>query len=48
MTTLEMTPEQKRKNVRTAGSVAGFALFMMVTSVPFWKGLYQMAVNSGL
>ena len=48
MTTIEMTPEQKRKNVRTARLVAAFALFMMKTSVPFWKGLYQIAVNSGL
>lgn len=48
MTTIEMTPEQRRKNVRTAWLLAAFALFMLLSSFPFWKGLYQIAVNSGL
>jgi hypothetical protein len=39
--------EQRRKNVRTAWLLAGFALFVAVSSVPFWRGLYQMAVSSG-
>lgn len=47
-TTIEMTPKQRRKNVRTAWLLAAFALFMLLSSVPFWKGLYQLAVNSGL
>jgi len=25
--------------------LAGFALFMLLTSVPFWRGLFDMAVN---
>ena len=48
MTTLDMTPEQRRKNVRTAWLLAAFALFMLLSSIPFWKGLYQMAVSGGL
>jgi hypothetical protein len=48
MTTLAMTPEQRRKNVRTAWLLAAFALFMLLSSFPFWKGLYRIAVNSGL
>ena len=48
MTTIEMTPEQRRKNVRMAWMLAVFALFMLLSSIPFWKGLYQLAVNSGL
>jgi len=27
--------------------VAGFALFMFVTSIPFWKGLYRLVTQSG-
>jgi hypothetical protein len=48
MTRTEISPEQRRKNVRLALILAAFALFMLVSSLPFWKGLYQMAVNSGL
>lgn len=42
------TPEQRRKNVRTAWMLAAFVLFILVTSIPFWKGLHQMVINSGL
>jgi hypothetical protein len=48
MATIEMNPEQRRKNIRTAWLLAALALFMLLSSVPFWKGLYQLAVNSGL
>jgi hypothetical protein len=48
MTTADMTPEQRRKNVRLAWILAAFAVFMLVTSVPFWKGMFNMMMQSGL
>ena len=48
MTRTEISPDQRRKNVRLALILAGLALFMLVSSLPFWRGLYQIAVNSGL
>jgi len=44
MTAAAMTPEQRRKNVRTAWLLAAFAAFMFVSSVPFWKGLFNMVM----
>ena len=43
-----MTPEQRRKNILTAWLLAAFAVFMMVSSFPFWKGLYQLVMSGGL
>ncbi len=43
-----LTPEQRRKNIRTAWMLAAFVLFILVTSIPFWKGLHQLVINSGL
>lgn len=40
-------PELRRKNVRTAWLIAGFALLMLVSSVPFWRGLFRMASGGG-
>ena len=48
MTVTEMTPEQRRKNVRVAWLLAGFALFMFATSVPFWRGLFNMVMANAL
>ena len=48
MARTEISPDQRRKNVRLAWILAGLALFMLVSSLPFWRGLYQIAVNSGL
>jgi len=42
-----MTPEQRRKNVLLAWILAGLALFMLLSSVPFWKGLVHMLALSG-
>lgn len=44
----EMTPELRRRNIRTAWLLAGFAGFMFLTSIPFWKGLANMIAASGL
>jgi hypothetical protein len=43
-----MTPEQRRRNIRLAWILAAFAAFMLVTSIPFWQGLYDMVMRSGL
>jgi len=45
--TTEMTPELRRRNVRTAWLLAAFAAFMLLTSIPFWKGLANMIAASG-
>ncbi len=37
-----MDESLRRKNVRTAWLLGGFAVFMLVSSVPFWKGLVRM------
>jgi len=39
------SPERRRKNRRLAWILAGFALFMLVSSIPFWKGLLELAVT---
>lgn len=36
------TPELRRKNVRLAWVLAGLALFFLVTSFPFWTGLFHI------
>jgi hypothetical protein len=46
--TTDTTPELRRRNVRTAWLLAGFAAFMFLTSIPFWKGLANMIAASGL
>ena len=46
MTTLDISPDQRRKNVRLAWILAGFALFMLVSSIPFWQGLFNMIMSS--
>jgi len=44
----EFTTEQRRKNLRTAWILAGIVAFIFLTSIPFWQGLYRLAMNSGL
>ena len=39
--------DRRRKNVRVAWILAAFAVFLAVTSVPFWQGLYRMAMSAG-
>jgi F0F1-type ATP synthase membrane subunit b/b' len=46
MTRTETSPEQRRRNVRLAWVLAAFALFMLLSSVPFWKGLFNMVMSS--
>jgi hypothetical protein len=44
---LDRDAERRRKNVRAAWLLAAFALFIALSSVPFWKGLFQMAMGTG-
>jgi len=37
-----MDDSLRRRNIRTAWLLAGFAVFMLVSSVPFWRGLVRM------
>jgi len=37
--------ETRRKNIRLALLLGGFALFILVTSFPFWKGMFQQVIN---
>jgi len=39
------SPEKRRKNRRLAWILVGFALLMLLSSVPFWRGLFEMAVS---
>ncbi len=36
------TPELRTKNIRLAWILAGLALFFLVTSFPFWTGLFRI------
>ena len=42
------TPELRRKNVRLAWVLGGMALFFLVTSFPFWAGLFQLVGNQAI
>lgn len=39
------SPEQRRKNLRLAWILAGFALFMLLSSIPFWRSLFELAIT---
>ncbi|MCG6861210.1 MAG: hypothetical protein LJE70_08045 [Chromatiaceae bacterium] len=45
MTSTDISPEQRRKNVRLALILAGVVLFMFATAVPFWRGLFNMFMS---
>ena len=45
MTRSDISPEQRRKNVRLAWILAGFALLMLASSIPFWEGLFNMVMS---
>lgn len=36
------TTDLSRKNIRLAWILAGLALFFLVTSFPFWSGLFHI------
>ena len=47
MNTSEFTPEQRRRNLLTAWVLAGFVAVVFLTSIPFWQGLYRLAMSGG-
>jgi hypothetical protein len=47
MQTETLNAERRRRNIRAAWLLAAFALFIAVSSVPFWRGLYQLAMGAG-
>ena len=48
MTTMtRIDEERRRKNSRLAWILAAFVLLIVLSSVPFWKGLFELAVNNG-
>ena len=40
-----MNEERKRRNIRLALILGVFALFIMLTSVPFWTGLVELGTS---
>ncbi|MET0029599.1 MAG: hypothetical protein ABW101_18360 [Candidatus Thiodiazotropha sp.] len=42
------TPELRRKNIRLAWILGGLALFFLVTSFPFWSGLFRIVGNQAV
>jgi len=46
MATSDISPERRRKNIRLAVILAVLVLFMFVTAIPFWRGLYHMVMGS--
>lgn len=48
MTTSDISQEQRRKNVRLALILAALVLFMLVTAIPFWRGLFNMVMSGAL
>ena len=46
MTAMTRNDEERRsKNVRLAWMLAAFVLLIMLSSVPFWKGLFELAMK---
>ncbi len=38
--------ERRRKNVRLAWILAAFVLLMVLSSIPFWKGMFEIAMSN--
>ena len=45
MTRTDISPDHRRRNLRLAWILAGFALFMLLSSVPFWKGMFNLIMS---
>lgn len=41
------TTELRRKNIRLAWGLAGLALFFLLTSFPFWTGIFRIVGTQG-
>ena len=42
------TPELRKKNIRLALILAALALFFLVTSFPFWSGLFEIVGDQAM
>jgi len=42
----QIDEERRRRNIRLAWILAAFVLLIMISSVPFWKGLLEFAMNN--
>ena len=45
-TMTQIDEDRRRRNIRLAWILAAFVLFIMISSIPFWKGLFELAMNS--
>jgi hypothetical protein len=45
-TMTDIDQDKRRKNIRTAWILAGFVALIMISSVPFWKGLAKLAAGN--
>ena len=41
----QQSPELRKKNILVALVLAGFALLVFFTSVPFWTGIFRIVGN---
>ncbi len=42
-----MDESVRRKNIRTAWILAGVVLLILVSAVPFWRGLFRLVTAAG-
>ena len=42
-----MDNDRRKKNVRLAIALGALALFVLISSLPFWQGLVRFAVSGG-
>jgi hypothetical protein len=38
---------RRRRNIRTAWLLGAFAVFIFVTSFPFWTGMFKLMTGGG-
>ncbi len=42
-----MDDDKRRKNIRLAWILGGVAVLIMISAIPFWKGLVNIATGNG-
>jgi hypothetical protein len=45
-TMTQIDEQRRRKNIRAALILAALVVLIMISSIPFWKGLLQFAINN--
>ncbi len=43
----QIDDDKRRKNIRMAWILAGFVLLIMISSIPFWKGMIDFLAAQG-